>query len=122
MRRLEDTSLKVAERRAVERLARTLGEEFGDELESVWLYGSRARGEPGRDGSDGDVLVVVRGAEGRRGRVHDLAWHAAEAEGFEPFMLSVHVRDPEWVAYRRSIEDFFYAEVDRDKVVLAGVP
>lgn len=122
MRGIEQTSLTPVERRAVERFARTLTEELGDELLSVWLYGSRARGEPGHDESDVDVLVVVRGAEERRARVHDLAWQAAEAEGFEPFMLSVHVRDPEWVAYRRSIEDFFYAEVDRDKVVLAGAP
>lgn len=31
------------------------------ELESVWLFGSRARGEDRGEGSDVDLLVITRG-------------------------------------------------------------
>ncbi len=41
-------------------LRRELGRSLGDQLDSVILFGSRARGEA-RPDSDIDVLVVVRG-------------------------------------------------------------
>lgn len=46
MASLADASLTAEERRVVERLVELLREEFGPDLHAVWLYGSRARGEP----------------------------------------------------------------------------
>ena len=123
MRTLDDTSLTPVERRAVQRLADELRADLGDALRAVWLYGSRARGESRREDSDVDVYVVTEGGRPRDdARVGDIAWRVSEEVGLSPFALSVQVRDPRHVAYKRGVEDFFIAEVDRDKVVLAGAP
>lgn len=98
-----------------------LGEELGDDLRAVWLYGSRARGEQPHAESDVDLLVIAVGdGEGRQRLALDLSEAAAIVEGENPFGYSVHVYDPEWLRGRREIESFFIGEVDRDKLVLAG--
>jgi predicted nucleotidyltransferase len=99
-----------------------LDAEFGESLRSVWLFGSRARGEPRSEESDVDVLVVSTGGDDDFDRIQELSRAAAQAEGYPFVFLAVHVRDPAHVAYRRSIRDFFMQEVDRDKIVLAGEP
>ncbi len=119
---LARTSLTLVERRTVLRLADMMRAEFGDELRSVWLFGSRARGEPPKPESDVDVLVVSEGGRRDFNRAHDVALAAARLEGYPFAYLAVHVRDPAGVAYKRAIGDFFMREVDRDKVVLAGEP
>src|SRR5215213_1198713 len=54
-----DTSLADDERLVVERLVELMRDAFGERLRSVWLYGSRARGErPGPD-SDVDLLAIA---------------------------------------------------------------
>lgn len=87
----------------------------------MWLYGSRARGEEARPSSDVDLLVITSGGRERDfRRVSELAMDAAEAEGLDPFRLSIRVADPGWIDGRREIDSFFIREVDRDKVVLVG--
>jgi predicted nucleotidyltransferase len=123
MASLATTTLTDAERRAVAHLVAALERELGDELHAVWLYGSRARGEPPRDeDSDVDVLVVTSRAERDTPQlVRRVAKEAADAEGLHPYLgLSVFVTTPEWVWKRRAIEAFYIQEVDRDKIVLAG--
>jgi predicted nucleotidyltransferase len=120
---LAQASLTPGERRTVERLVGLLAKEFGPDLEGVWLYGSRARGERPRDDSDVDVLVVsTRGAHDDDLRVIELALEAAAAEGTNPAAFSIKVYDPELLARRRSIRSFFIEEIDRDKIVLVGEP
>jgi predicted nucleotidyltransferase len=120
---LARSSLSTVERRAVERFVELLQAEYGGGLRSVWLYGSRARGEPRRLDSDVDLLVVADGAGWddfhRVGRLLD---EAAESEGANPVFFSAHVYDPDRLANRRQIRSFFIQEVDRDKIVLAGEP
>src|SRR3954454_23069861 len=60
---LADAALDEREREVLERFVAALAEEYGEDLDGVWLYGSRARGERTHDESDIDVLVVTR--EGR---------------------------------------------------------
>jgi predicted nucleotidyltransferase len=118
---LERASLSPVERRVVERFAQALAEEQGADLAGVWLYGSRARGEPPRPESDVDLLVVSeRASWADWGAVMRLLDEAASAEGVEPARFSVHLYDPERLAQRRAIRSFFIQEVDRDKIVLAG--
>jgi predicted nucleotidyltransferase/uncharacterized protein (UPF0332 family) len=123
MASLATTTLSDAERRALDHLVASLERELGDTLHAVWLYGSRARGEPPRNAdSDVDLLVITS----RRDRdtpelVRGVAKEAADAEGLHPYLgLSVFVTTPEWVWKRRAIEAFYIQEVDRDKIVLAG--
>lgn len=115
--------LSETERRVIERLVELLRREFGTDLRSVWLYGSRARGEPVHDESDVDVLVVRdREPWQDHHRAMSIAYEAAEAEGASPVWFSVHVYTPERLAQRREIRSFFIQEVDRDKIVLFGEP
>lgn len=103
------------------RFVAAVQEELDDDLKAVWLYGSRARGERSHPDSDVDLLVIAEGGHARYSRrALDLSAEAAYAEDESPFSYSVHVYDPEWLRRRREIESFFIAEVDRDKLVLAG--
>jgi predicted nucleotidyltransferase/HEPN domain-containing protein len=123
MASLATTTLTDAERRALDRLVADLERELGDELHAVWLYGSRARGEPPRDeDSDVDLLVVTSRAQRDTPQlVRGLAKKAGAAEGLSPYIgLSVVVTTPEWVWERRAIEAFYIQEVDRDKIALWG--
>jgi predicted nucleotidyltransferase len=97
--------------------------ELGEDLRAVWLYGSRARGEPPHDESDIDLIVLVDPSRewdpwGRE--ILPLIAEAADAEGVSPVWISAFVRDPDWLRGRREINSFFIQEVDRDRIVLHG--
>jgi uncharacterized protein (UPF0332 family)/predicted nucleotidyltransferase len=118
-----EASLSQVERRVLDGVIDALRAELRGELVAVWLYGSRARGEIVEPEADIDLLVIVRDADRARDRqVTSMVWQAAEAAGGDPYVLSLSVHDPAWVADRRRIEDFFIQNVDRDRVVLAGAP
>jgi predicted nucleotidyltransferase len=119
---LQKTSLTPEERRTLERFVEQLQAELGDDLRSVWLYGSRARGEPPREESDVDLIVVTPGGRRDQNRVIDILNGAADAEGANWVFFSTFVFTPEHIAQRREINSFFMQEVDRDKIVLAGDP
>ena len=93
------------------------------DVDAVWLFGSRARGEPPSTESDVDVLALVEDVswDGRmlvRGILDD----AARELGLEAlaWSVSIHVHDRAWLDRRREIRSFFIAELDRDKIVLSG--
>ncbi len=120
---LTEATLSEVERSALERLVPALQGEFGSQLRSVWLYGSRARGETPHPESDVDLLVVLdRRSWEDDHRVYDAVDKAAETAGGSRVFLSTLVYDVERIAQRREIESFFIQEVDRDKIVLFGEP
>jgi predicted nucleotidyltransferase len=120
---LAGASLSVEERALLERFIQRLHLRLGNDLNAVWLFGSRARGEqPGPD-SDVDVLVLVEDASWpAKVRIHELLDAEARELGLEALVwsFSIHVNTPAWLEQRREIESFFIAEVDRDKVVMSG--
>jgi predicted nucleotidyltransferase len=120
---LAEASLSAAERRALDHLVASLADELGARLKSVWLYGSRARGESLHPESDVDVLVIVD-PELRSDlhRVVQAASDAEEAAGAKPVVLAPMVYSSERINQRRKIRSFFIQEVDRDKIVLFGEP
>jgi predicted nucleotidyltransferase len=123
MTALAGASLSEAERRALERSVLELQREFGERLRSVWLYGSRARGETPHPESDIDLLVVLDHRNWEEdGRVFDAVRRAAEEAGVNSLFFMPLVYDVEAIAQRREIESFFIREVDRDKIVLFGEP
>jgi predicted nucleotidyltransferase len=126
---LAKAALNERERRVLTRLLARLRSELGDDLLAIWLYGSRARGEadpseadPDRR-SDIDLMVILgpgRDAGEFRWEVAPLVNEAADAEGDSPVYYSVQIYDSERLRNRREIRSFFFQEVDRDKLVLAG--
>jgi predicted nucleotidyltransferase len=123
MSALAEASLSEAERRVLDRVASALEGEFGGRLRSVWLYGSRARGEAPHPESDVDLLVVLdRRHWTDDGEVIRVVWDVAEAEGVSPVFFSIQTYGVERIAQRRKIRSFFIQEVDRDKIVLFGDP
>jgi predicted nucleotidyltransferase len=118
---LAPASLTDGERRVVERLVKRLPDELDSELHAIWLYGSRARGEPPHPESDIDLMVLADGSPSQIAQTAiGLAYEIAPAEGVSPVWYSFSVRTPEWLRGRREIRSFFIAEVDRDKIVLYG--
>lgn len=118
---LAPASLSDAERRVVVRLVDRLREELGSDLHAIWLYGSRARGEPPHPESDIDLLLLADGSSWEVGqKATELVYEIAPAEDVSPVWYSLSVRTPEWLRGRREIRSFFIAEVDRDKIVLSG--
>lgn len=126
MSTLDATSLSRDERALLERFVQRLTEHWGERLHAVWLFGSRARGEPpAHEDSDVDVLVLVEDPEwSRKDRVYADLHAAAKELDLEDVAIdfAVHVDTPAWLEGRRAIKSFFIAEVDRDKVVVAGRP
>jgi predicted nucleotidyltransferase len=123
MATVAEASLTPAERHALDHLVGLLEEELGPSLHGIWLYGSRARGEPAGAESDVD-LIVVSSREGPDVdlRIIRLADQAAEAAGAGAALFSVQLYSPERLNQRREIRSFFIQEVDRDKIVLFGEP
>ena len=120
--RVARTALTEAERAAVERFVEQVQESLGDDLEAIWLYGSKARGDASEE-SDVDLLVLARGGRQRhREAVARIARALEKLDGGGRAVLSVAVQDRDWLAERREIEDFFIRDLDRDKIVLFGGP
>jgi predicted nucleotidyltransferase len=107
----------------VERLIVLMRERFGGRLRSVWLYGSRARGEPPHPESDIDLLAIADADEEDDVLTAlGLVDQAVDELGLPRPIVSIKVYDPSWLEGRRRIDSFFIREVDRDKVVLFGEP
>lgn len=113
------TSLDARERRALERAVEGLRRGLGDDLRAVWLFGSRARGEPPGPDSDIDLMVITAARERDESAARRLVEEALQVERPRA-TLSVHVGDPGFIAEQRAIDSFFMRELDRDKVVLWG--
>jgi predicted nucleotidyltransferase len=121
---LDNPSLSPDERALLERFAAVAKDQLGPSLHAVWLFCSRARGEPPtHEDSDVDLLVLVDDDswKGKR-QVRSTLLAAARELGLEDLSLwfTLHVRIPEWLGRRREIKSFFMAEVDRDKIVGEG--
>lgn len=118
---LAEALLSDQERRVVERIVDRLRADLGDDLQAVWLFGSRARNEHTGPESDVDLLAITApGTAVALNAAWRLAGEVAGAEGADGFAYDLRVWDSDWLANRREIRSFFVQEVDRDKIVLWG--
>lgn len=118
---LADAALDERERAVLDRFVRALRDEYGDDLDAVWLYGSRARGERRHDESDIDVLVITRSDRDDEPLIR-LLWEVLDALGNPRVLVDPRQRSRAWVEDRRAIDSFFLRDVDRDRIVLYGLP
>jgi predicted nucleotidyltransferase len=118
---LADAALTEQERQVLEHYVAAVQAEYGDDLDAIWLYGSRARGERLNDESDIDLLVVARKEHGDLA-LYRLVHETLDALGNPWVLLEPRERTREWIDGRRAIESFFLRDVDRDKIVLVGDP
>jgi len=118
---LADAALDERERELLRRFVAALQESYGDDLDAVWLYGSRARGERRHDESDVDVLVVTRAERDDEALIPTL-WSVLAQMGNPRIVVDPRQRSRAWVEDRRAIDSFFLRDVDRDKIVLYGDP
>jgi predicted nucleotidyltransferase len=119
VRRVPVLAETARDERERERLVAELVRVYGDQLDAVWLYGSRARGERTYDESDIDVLVVTRG------QVDDKPVIPAVRRVLDQLgnpRIDARQRSQASVEDRRAIDSFFVRDVDRDKVLLHGRP
>jgi hypothetical protein len=108
-------NLTPAEQGALEGFVRDVRAAFGERLERLVLFGSRARGE-GDEESDLDVLVLLRGATREdQLRIYDLAYDRYAEAGVD---ISPLVRTPEDFARLRAQERRIALEVEREGVPL----
>ena len=80
--------------------------------ERIILFGSYAYGTPNED-SDVDLLVVMPLPNKGRGRASDIRLHLDVA-----FPLDLVVCDPEYIAQRIEMNDYFLQEITRKGEVL----
>ena len=114
---LADAALDQQEREVLDHFVGALRHEYGDELDAVWLHGSRARGERPHDESDIDVLVITRSARDDEPLLR-LLWRVLGELGNPWVLVDPRQRSRAWLEDRRAIDSFFLRDVDRDRVVL----
>jgi hypothetical protein len=116
---LATASLDAAERRALQRFVGLLRKRFADDLDAVWLYGPRVRGEPPQEGSELQLIVLLRHSS-RSDRVTalELLWEAALAEGATQSYFSIRIADRASPERRRALDEFLAREVELDGIAL----
>jgi predicted nucleotidyltransferase len=116
---LADAALNERERELLDRFVAALQQAYGDDLDAIWLYGSRARGERSHDESDIDVLVVTRSDRDDEALIPTL-WRVLDDMCNPRILVDPRQRSRAWVEDRRAIDSFFLRDVDRDRIVLYG--
>jgi hypothetical protein len=120
---LATASLDAAERRALQRFVGLLRDRFAEDLDAVWLYGPRARGERPHDESELHLLVLLRDSS-RSDRVTalKLLWQAATAERATESYFSIRIADRASAERRRAIDQLLVREVEPDGIALFTRP
>jgi predicted nucleotidyltransferase len=118
---LADAALDQQERDLLDRLVTELARIYAGDLDGVWLYGSRARGERTHDESDIDLLVITGSGRDDKPLI-PAVWRVLDQLGNPPILVDARQRSRDWVEDRRAIDSFFLRDVDRDKIVLYGRP
>src|SRR5687768_4441219 len=113
---LADALLNDQEREVLERFVAAVRDEYGEDLEAIWLYGSRVRSVWTHAESDIDVMVVTRREHGDV-TLYRMVHEVLDALGNPWVLMDPRERTPAWIEDRRAIESFFLRDVDRDKIV-----
>ena len=103
-------------RRAAEEFARRVTSAMGDQIDSIVLYGSVARGEA-RKGSDIDILVISSDLSATRGRVSDMRTEF-ERELNYTLLIQLTQRSTEDLQRLIDVGSPFIAQVLQDGVIL----
>jgi predicted nucleotidyltransferase len=112
---LEPKALTLLERHALQQFKTVLGTLLADNLISLRLFGSRARGE-GTEESDLDVLIVLR--EKNRALCRRIVAEALEIDLAYDTNLAPTILSVEEYQQNRDCSTPFYRNVEREGVCL----
>lgn len=107
--------LQSNEREAVVEVAEALSQSLGDNLITLYLFGSKARGDS-RPESDIDLLIIVRQLDA------DSRWlvraTAADCSLQHDVLFNTHIYEKERWDYLAHYQDTLWRELQRDGVPL----
>lgn len=107
--------LTVKEKRIVEAFKKRVEERYPGELVRVTLFGSKARGDAGKE-SDIDLLVVIRSEDWKLGdRIRELGYLLELEHGL---ILSIQVMSEQHLKQLKAIHSQFLEEVEREGIVV----
>ena len=100
--------------KVIDALKEQLLAEFADEVHSIVLFGSVARGEANAD-SDVDVLIISDASRENKRRMHDISTHIdLETEVFTQLMFFSNRR----LERAASMRSWFFTDVMNEGVIL----
>jgi len=108
--------LNARYRQAAEEFAKKVVAELGDQVDSIVLYGSVARGEA-REDSDIDVLVISPDPEAIRNQISDVRGDFNHETGYE-FLISLAQYSRDRLTKTRERGSPFIEEVLHDGIIL----
>jgi hypothetical protein len=116
----------VSRRRRAACAARFVGllrKRFAEDLDAVWLYGPRVRGEAPQEESELQLTVLLRHSS-RSDRVTalELLWQAALAEGATQSYFSIRIADRASPERRRAMDEFLAREVSSTGSLCSPAP
>ena len=103
-------------RTAAEEFAARVGASLGDQVDSIVLYGSTARGEA-RSDSDVDILVISHDAQATKGELNRVRGDFAYDHSYAFFLSLAHYSREDFLRFRQ-LGSPFIDEVVREGEVL----
>ncbi|MBI5428644.1 MAG: nucleotidyltransferase domain-containing protein [Nitrospinae bacterium] len=108
-------NLSAKEKRIVREFKKRIDETFPDELISLTLFGSRARGEAASE-SDMDLLAVIRTEDWRLGdRIRELGYALELQHGL---VLSIQVMSLQHMERIKKMRTQFFEAVEEEGIVM----
>lgn len=106
-----DKQLLNTDKKLIAGFIKKIGQNFGDKVKEVWLFGSKARGE-GTEGSDIDLLIIVN-SRGLWKPLHDLADEVEFDLDYPGYISLIVYHIDQWNDLIKE-KTSFYREVQRD--------
>jgi len=107
--------LSKTEKRVIDAFVRALKEKLGDEIVSIRLFGSKARGDFYQD-SDIDIFILVK--EKKRPVIDELDEIAANCVFHYDLPLSPVVYDMFEYRKNKELRSFFFENVEKEGILL----
>jgi len=107
--------LTLKEKKVIEEFEKRVKDKFADEIVKIVVFGSRARGEAGKN-SDIDILVITSSDDWRKGdEIREIGYDLDEHIDYR---LSIQVISESHMNYLRSNSFQFIKNIESEGVVI----